>query len=342
MDLSTTYLGLKLRSPLVPSASPVSDEIANIKRAEDAGAGAIVLYSLFEEQIAVERVELQHHLTAHADSFAEALSFFPEPDEYKSGPEEYLEHIQKAKEAVDIPVIASLNGYTSGGWTAYAKNIEEAGADALELNVYYIPADPTVPGEKVEQTYLDILAAVKEATSLPVAIKLSPYFSNMANMGVRLDKAGADGLVMFNRFYQPDIDLEKLELAPHVNLSAPQALRIPLTWIGVLYGKVEADMAATSGIHQASDALKMLMVGAKVAMLCSALLKFGIDHLAVVEKDLVRWMEENEYESVEQMQGSMSQRNVPDPSAFERVQYIRDIHMEGPRRLLREAGIQGV
>jgi dihydroorotate dehydrogenase (fumarate) len=286
-------------------------------------------------------MELAHHTTAHTDSFPEALSFFPEPEEYHLGPEEYLAHIRKAKDAVDIPIIASLNGTSLGGWTDYARKIEEAGADALELNIYYVPTDPALTSEQIEDTYLGILKSVKSATRLPVAVKLTPHFTNMANMAHRLDRAGADGLALFTRFYQPDVDLDTLEIRPSIILSAPQALRAPLTWIGILYGRIKADLAATGGIHGAQDALKALMVGAKVTMLCSALLKHGIQHLSAIENGLREWMEEHEYESVAQMQGSLSQQNCPDPSAFERVQYIKSIHSEGPRRLLREAGMGG-
>lgn len=325
MDLSTTYMGLTLKSPLVPSASPLSEEIDNIKRMEDAGAAAVVLYSMFEEQLQRERQELHHHLTEGTESFAEALTYFPDPKAFHMGPDGYLDHIRRAKASVDIPVIASLNGTSAGGWTDYARQMEQAGADALELNVYYIPTDVEMSGAQVEQTYIDILMAVKAAVKIPVAIKLSPFFSNMAHMARLLDYAEADALVLFNRFYQPDIDLETLEVRPGVVLSTPFALRLPLTWIGILYGRVQADLAATSGVHQAQDVLKMLMAGASVTMLCSALFKFGIDHLRTVEQGMRQWMEEREYESVRQMQGSMSQKHCADPSAFERAQYMKAI-----------------
>jgi dihydroorotate dehydrogenase (fumarate) len=330
MDLSTTYLGLNLRTPLVPSASPLSEDIGNIRRMEDAGAAAVVLYSLFEEQLVLDKYELHHHLTEGTESFAEALTYFPEPGEFHLGPEGYLEHIRKAKAAVGIPVIASLNGTSLGGWTSYAKQMQEAGADALELNVYYIPTDVQQTAEQVEQTYLDILQAVKAAVSIPVALKLGPFFSNMARMARRLDDAGANALVLFNRFYQPDIDLEALEVRPHVLLSTPQALRLPLTWIGILYGRIRADMAATSGVHQAEDVIKLLMVGANVTMLCSALLQHGIEHIRAVEHGVREWMEAHEYTSVRQMRGSMSQRNVADASAFERAHYISSLHSYKP------------
>ncbi len=325
IDLTTRYLGLTLRTPLVPSASPLSQEIASIRRLEDAGASAVVLYSLFEEQLRQESVELDHHLSAGTESFAESLTYFPQASEFRLGPEGYLEHIRKAKEAVDIPIIASLNGATVGGWTKFAQEIEQAGADALECNIYYIPTDPEVKASEIEQTYVDIVWAVKSAISIPVAIKISPFFTNVANVARRLDDAGADGLVLFNRFYQPDIDLEELEIRPNVLLSTPQALRLPLTWIGILYGKLKASLAATGGVHDPEDAIKMLMVGADVTMLCSSLLRNGINQLRHMERGIVEWMEQHEYESVKQMQGSMSQLRCPDPSAFERAQYMRAV-----------------
>jgi len=325
IDLETDYLGLKLRTPLVPSASPLSQEIASIRRLEDAGASAIVLYSLFEEQLRLESLELDRHLSAGTESFAESLTYFPQPGEFRLGPEGYLEHIRKAKEAVDIPVIASLNGASVGGWAKFAKEIEQAGADALECNVYSIPTDPELKAAQIEQTYVDIVWAVKSAISIPVAVKLGPFFTNFANVAKRLDEAGADGLVLFNRFYQPDIDLDELEIRPNVLLSTPQALRLPLTWIGILYGRLRASLAATSGVHNAEDVIKLLMVGANVTMLCSSLLRNGINHLRHVEHGLVDWMEMHEYESVRQMRGSMSQQRCPDPSAFERAQYMRAV-----------------
>ncbi|RIK72289.1 dihydroorotate dehydrogenase-like protein [candidate division KSB1 bacterium] len=330
MELSTSYLGMKLRTPLVPSASPLSEEIGNIKRMEDAGAAAVVLYSLFEEQLRLETYELNHHLTYGTESFPEALTYFPQPQEFHLGPEGYLNHIRRAKQAVDIPIIASLNGSTVGGWIDFARLIEEAGADALELNVYHIPSDMTVSGAEIEQRYVEVLKAVKAAVKIPVAIKLSPFFSNFANMAKRFDEAGANGLVLFNRFYQPDIDLETLEIRPNVLLSTPQALRLPLTWIGILSGRLKADLAATSGVHDATDVIKMLMVGANVTMMAAALLRYGIEHLRRVEQNLQAWMEEHEYESVQQMQGSMSQKNSADPSAFERAQYMKALQSYKP------------
>ncbi len=324
MDLNTTYLGLKLKNPLVVSASgPLSDEVDNIKRAEDAGAAAVVLYSLFEEQLRIDRYELHHHLTHGTESFPEALTYFPEPAHFHLGPEGYLNHIHKAKQVVQIPIIASLNGATAGGWTRFAKQIEQAGADALELNIYYIPTDLQLPGADIERTYIEILEQVKAVVKIPVAVKLSARFSNIANMAKRLADAGANGLVLFNRFYQPDIDLEALEVQPRVLLSTPHAMRLPLRWIAILYGRVKTDLAATSGIHTGSDVLKMLMVGANVTMLCSVLLKHGVERIGLIEDEMRQWMEEHEYESVNQLRGSMSQLHCPDPSAFERAQYMR-------------------
>lgn len=323
MDLTTTYLGLNLRTPLVASASPLSEHLDTIKRLEDVGASAVVIYSLFEEQLRMQEVELEYHMTQGTESFAEALTYFPEPETFNLGPDGYLEHIRKAKEAVNIPIIASLNGATLGGWTKFAAKMQQAGADAIELNIYYIPTDFNLPSDAVERTYLEILKAVKSAVTIPVALKLSPYFSNMANMAKQLDDAGADGLVLFNRFYQPDIDLEELEIRPNVLLSTPQALRLPLRWIAILHGRINASLAATSGIHTAEDVLKMLMVGADATMMASALLRNGVDHLRLVEQGVQQWMEAHEYESVRQMQGSMSQMKSGDAAAFERAQYMK-------------------
>jgi dihydroorotate dehydrogenase (fumarate) len=325
IDLSTNYLGLKLRTPLVASASPLSQELDGICHLEDAGASAVVLYSLFEEQLRQEKFELEHHLAVGTDSFAEAASFFPQPAEFHLGPEGYLNHIRNAKKAVKIPIIASLNGATLGGWAKYAKQIEQAGADAIECNIYFIPTNPEISASEIEKTYIDILREVKISVRIPIAVKLSPFFSNMANMAKRLDEAGASGLVLFNRFYQPDINLDELEIQPNVLLSTPQALRLPLTWIGILYGRIRASLAATSGVHGPEDVVKLLMVGADVTMLCSTLLRNGIRHLRFIEEGLLEWMEKHEYESVQQMKGSMSQIRCPNPSAFERAQYMKAV-----------------
>jgi dihydroorotate dehydrogenase (fumarate) len=330
MNLTTTYLGLELKSPFVPSASPLSEDTCNVRLMEDAGAGAVVMHSLFEEQLTLEKYELHHHLTYHTESFAEALTYFPEPDNFRIGPEEYLNHIRKAKERVDIPIIASLNGCSPGGWTEYSKLIQEAGASALELNIYYVPTDPNLTSAEIEQNYIDILTSVKAAVTIPIAVKLSPYFTNTANIAKRLDQSGADGLVLFNRFYQPDINLENLEVEPHILLSTAQAMRLPLRWIAILYGHIQGSLAATGGIHNAQDVVKMLMVGANVTMLCSVLLRHGIDHIRCLEKDLWEWMKTHEYESVRQMQGTMSQLNCPNPSTFERAQYMKALQTYQP------------
>ena len=331
MDLNTTYMGLQLKSPLVVGASaPLTEEIDNIKLIEDAGGAAVVLHSFFEEQLQKERLELQYHLTHGTQSFAEALTYFPEPEIFHIGEEEYLNHIRKAKESTNIPIIASLNGYDLGGWIHYAKQIEQAGADAIELNIYYVPTDMNISGAQIEQNYLDILQGVKADIKIPVAIKVSPFFSNMANMARKLADSGADALVLFNRFYQPDIDLKELEVIPHLLLSTPQAMRLPMRWIAILYGRIKTDFAATSGIHHGEDVIKMMMVGANVTMIVSSLLRHGIPYLKDMEQEIRQWMEENEYESIKQMQGSMSQLYCPDESAFERAQYMRAIQTYQP------------
>jgi dihydroorotate dehydrogenase (fumarate) len=329
MNLSTTYMGLKLRSPLVVgAAAPLTEDIDNIKRMEDYGAAAVVLHSFFEEQLRKERLDLQHQFTSDRTSFfwqqdAIALPKLPQIQDLES--QKYLKHIQKAKETVNIPIIASLNGSTVGGWGDYAYQIQQAGADALELNLYYVPTDPELSGSLVEQAYIDILEAVKSQVRIPVAIKLSPYFSNMANMGKRLADAGADALVLFNRFYQPDIDLETLEVEPNLLLSTPHEMRLPLRWMAILYGKISADLAATSGIHKAEDVLKMLMAGANITMLVSVLLRCGIQQIRVIEQELLKCLEDMGYESIQQVRGMVSQLHCPDPSAFERAQYIKTI-----------------
>jgi dihydroorotate dehydrogenase (fumarate) len=323
IDLGTRYLGLDLPSPLVMSASPLCEDLDNIRRAEDAGAGAIVLHSLFEEQIAIESRDLDHHLSHGTHSFAEALSYFPDMTAYNLGPEGYLEHVRKAKAAVDIPVIGSLNGVSSGGWIEYARRIEQAGADALELNVYFVPTDPLMRGADVERMYLDLVRDVRVELTIPVAVKLPHFFSAFANLAMQLDQTGVDGLVLFNRFYQPDLDVERLEVVPNLVLSSPAELRLRLRWIAILYGHVHADIAATGGVHTAEDVLKAVMAGASVAMMTSALLVNGVEHLAHVRANLTRWMEEHEYVSVNQMRGSMSHQHVADPSAFERANYLR-------------------
>jgi len=326
MDLKTKYMGLELKNPVVPSASPLSENVDTVKAMEDAGAGAVVCYSLFEEQINHESGELDHYLSYGTESYAEALSYFPEPDEFKLGPVEYLDHIADLKKAVDIPIIGSLNGVSTGGWIKYAQNIEQAGADALELNVYYIPANPNVTGSELENMYVDVLKEVKQNVKIPVAIKLSPYFTSMANMARRLDKAGADALVLFNRFYQPDFDLEKLEVGPNLVLSTSNELRLPLRWIAILHSNIKASLAATSGVHTAEDVIKVMMAGGDIAQICSELLMNGIGRITEIVCGVKLWMEENEYESIDIMKGSMSQKAVQEPAAFERANYMKTLH----------------
>jgi len=326
MDLSTTYLGLKLKNPIVPSAGPLSRTIDSMKRLEDAGASAIVMYSLFEEQIAHEASELHHYLSYGTESFAEALTYFPDLEQYNLEPDEYVELLHQAKESLEIPVIGSLNGISVGGWISYAKKIEEAGANAIELNIYYIPTDPMLASTDVEDRYLEVLHAVKRTVTIPVAVKLSPFFSSMAHMAQRLDHAGANALVLFNRFYQPDIELESMEVKPNVLLSNPQSLRLPLRWIAILYGKIKASLAASSGIHTAEDAIKILMAGADTAMVCSTLLKNGHERITEILTGIERWMMEHEYVSIQQMKGCMSQKSIADPSAFERANYMKALN----------------
>ena len=322
MDLSTTYLGLQLKNPLVPSSSPLMRKVDNIKRMEDAGASAVVLHSLFEEEIRQASQEIDHYLNYGAESFWEALSYFPDID-LRMGPDSYLDHIRKVKAAVSIPVIGSLNGVSSGGWVDYAKKIQDAGADALELNMYYIAAEPSQTSTDVEQMYLDLVREIKASVHIPIAIKLSHQFSAFANMAHRLDQAGANGLVLFNRFYEPDFDLENLEIVPDVKLSTPTDLRIRLRWIAILHGNIKADLALTGGVHSATDVIKAVMAGARVAMTTSVVLEHGIAYVGKILHDLTDWMEEHEYESVKQMHGSMSQRAVAQPAALERANYMR-------------------
>jgi len=323
MDLSTTYLGLKLKHPVVPSASPLSQSLDGIRRLADAGAAAIVMYSLFEEQIEGESHLLDHYLSYGTESSAEALSYFPEMDHYNVGPDAYLALIRQAKAAVDIPIIGSLNGVSMGGWLEYARHIQAAGADALELNIYQIATDPMVTGAAVEEIYLDIVRAVCAAVAIPVAVKVGPYFSSFANMAHRLSTAGAAGLVIFNRFYQPDFDLEQLTVTPNLVLSGPHELRLPLRWTAILYGRIAADLAITSGVHTHEDVLKGMMAGAKVTMMASELLRHGVQRIGQIVDAMQVWMEEHEYESIVQMQGSMSQQHVAEPAAFERANYMK-------------------
>jgi dihydroorotate dehydrogenase (fumarate) len=329
-DLTTSYLGLPLKNPIVASASPLSRDREGIRRLEDAGAAAVVLPSLFEEQITQESRELDHFLSYGADSFAEALSYFPEMESYNTGPEGYLDLIRQAKEAVEIPVIASLNGVSRGGWTHYARLMEQAGADALELNIYYIATDPTLSSAIVERMYVDVVREVRASLQIQLAVKVGPYFSSMAHMAGSLAAAGADALVLFNRFYQPDFDLQSLEVVPHLVLSTSNELRLPLRWVAILYGRIPVDFAITSGVHTHEDLLKAMMAGANVAMLASELLEHGVGRIGEILQEMAGWMETNEYESVAQMRGSMSQRHVAEPAAFERANYMKVLNSFRP------------
>ena len=323
MDLTTTYLGLKLPHPIMPGASPMVDKIDLVKRMEDAGASAIVMHSLFEEQLMREELATYHHIDVHADSFAEAMTYLPRPDEFNLGPDQYLEQLVRIKQSVDLPVIASLNGFTSGGWIRYAKLMQDAGANALELNVYYLATKADETGEEVEQRTIDILKAVKQAVSIPVAIKLSPFFSSMANMARRLDDAGADGMVLFNRFYQPDIDVESLEVEPTLRLSDSSELNLRLRWLAVVSGHVRASLAVSGGVHNHLDAVKAVMTGAHAVQVVSGILQQGPDVIRRIREGLTQWLEEHEYDSLEQMRGSMNLLRCPDASMFERANYIR-------------------
>lgn len=323
MDLKTTYLGLELKHPIVASASPLSRTLDGIRRMEDAGASAIVMFSLFEEQILYENEALDYLTEAGTEAFAESLTYFPSVQDYRIGPDSYLELIRAASKACDIPIIASLNGITSSGWIEYAREMIEAGAKAIELNIYYIPADLTITGREVEQRYIDVVKAVRSSIKAPIAVKLSPFFSSMGEMATRLVDAGADGLVLFNRFYQPDFDLDELEVIPDMELSTASEIRLPLLWIAVLYGRLKASLAATRGVQSGTEVVKYLMAGADAVMTTSALLRNGVGHLGTLLEGTRIWMEKRGYSSVAQMKGSMSQKKVANPAAYERANYIK-------------------
>lgn len=323
MDLQTHYMGLSLKHPIVASASPLSGNVGNIKRMEDAGAAAVVLFSLFEEQIKQDNAAFDHFMEYGSDSFAESLSYFPVTDDDHVGTERYLELLREASEAVAIPIIGSLNGITNEGWIDYARQMQQAGADGIELNIYYIPADVGVSGRDVEQRYLDIVKAVRAAVTVPLALKLSPFFSAMGHMANQLAEAGADGLVLFNRFYQPDFDLGQLDVEPSLDLSTPSEIRLPLLWIAILYGRVNASLAATTGVHSADEIVKYLLAGADAVMTTSALLKNDIDYMTTLVEGLKHWMEDRAFASLADLRGSMSQLHLADPSAFERANYIK-------------------
>ncbi len=325
-DLTTTYLGLSLKNPLVASASPLSRRVDSVRRLEDAGVAAIVMYSLFEEQVTHESYELHHFLERGSHSYAEALSYFPDLPDYRLEPERYLEHLRRVKQAVSIPVIGSLNGVSPGGWVEYAREIEQVGADALELNIYAVPTDVNLSALDLENTYVELVREVRARVRLPIALKLSPFFTSLPNIARRFVEAGADGLVLFNRFYQPDFDLEELEVIPNLELSTSRDLRLPLRWIAILYGQINADFALTSGVHTAQDVLKAMMAGANVAMMASTLLHNGAGRVMHILNDLQEWMETHEYGSITQMRGSMSQGAVADPASFERANYMRALN----------------
>lgn len=330
VDLSTQYLGLKLKNPLVPSSSPLSKHLDSARSLEDAGAAALVMHSLFEEKIEEEDGNMARFLHQQSLGHGEADSFHPLPGNYQSYEEKYLEHLEALKSSLEIPVIASLNGTTPGGWVDYATSLEQAGADALELNVYYIPASSKESGTEVEQRYLEILRSLRQAINIPIAMKLSPQFSSVAHMAAQLEEAGADGLVLFNRFYQPDIDLDTLEVVPELELSSSEESLMRIRWIAILYGRTRCSLAITGGVHNARDVLKSLLAGADVAHMCSALLRRGPGHLAVVLRALSEWLEEREYESVEQLKGSISHLNATDSAAFLRSNYMRVLESYQP------------
>jgi len=321
---------MSLKNPIVASSSPLSHNVDSIRRLEDAGASAVVMYSLFEEQIGFDSYYIDYHLTQGIDSYAESISYFPDMQSYNVGPDEYMNLIRRTKEAVDIPIIGSLNGASVGGWTDYATLMEEAGADAVELNVYYLPTNIEISGLEVGRLYLDILSAVRQAVTIPIAMKLSPFFSSTANMASRLADQGVDGLVLFNRFYQPDFDLEHLEVTPRLVLSNSDDLRLPLRWVAILYGRLKADLAITSGIHTSNDVIKGLMAGAKVTMMASELLQNGVRRIGQVLNELVSWLKDREYKSVAQMIGAMSQKHCAEPAAFERANYMKMLQSYRP------------
>jgi Dihydroorotate dehydrogenase len=323
VDLSTTYLGLKLKNPLMASASPLSEKVETVKELEAAGISAIVMYSLFEEQIIHESLELDHFLFYGTEISAEIDSFYPQSGKYTLKADAYVEQLRKIKQAVKIPVIGSLNGVSSGGWTKYAKKIEQAGADALELNLYFLPTNPNQTATQIEDNYINLVHDIRSSINIPLAVKLSPFFTSIPNIAKRLVEAGANGLVLFNRFYQPDFDLEALEVVPNLILSTSNELRLPLRWIAILYGQIKADLALTTGIHTAEDVVKTTMAGASVAMTASLLLAQGINRIPVLLADLEKWMTVHEYESIQQMRGSLSQKSTAEPAAFERANYMK-------------------
>ena len=332
MDLTTTYLGFTLPHPLMPGASPLVDDLDSVRRLEDAGAAAIVMHSLFEEQITREELGVVHDLLVHEESTAEALSYFPRPDDFALGPDRYLEQVRRIKAAVGVPVIGSLNGTTAEGWLSYAEQIQQAGADALELNFYYVATDPRESGADVEQRLIEIVRRIKQRVTIPVAVKIPPFFSSLSHLAVSLDDHGVDGLVLFNRFYQPDLDPEMLLAVPRLHLSTSEELLLRVRWIAILYGRVRASLAATGGVHTGMDALKAIMAGAQAVQVVAALLKHGAIQLSRLRRDLAHWLEEHEYDSLRQAQGSLSLLHSPNPEAFERGNYLRVLQTWRPRQ----------
>ncbi|AXC15122.1 Putative dihydropyrimidine dehydrogenase [NADP+], similar to dihydroorotate dehydrogenase [Acidisarcina polymorpha] len=332
LDLTTEYLGIPLKNPLVVSSNPLSEATLNVRRMEDFGASAVVLGSLFEEQLNLESNALDRDLSRGTDSFPESLSYLPDFDDYRADQDHYLEHLVQVKHSVSIPIIASINGATPGGWVRFARDVEAAGADALELNTYSLATDPLIPGSEVEQQLVELVRQVRHSIRIPLAVKLSPQFTSIPNLAVQLDAAGINGLVVFNRFYQPDFDIENLTVTPHLSLSRSDELLLRLHWVAILYGRIRADLAITGGVHYAKDVLKGIMAGASVTMLTSALLIHGIEHLNTIHADLIRWMVEHEYQSIRQMRGSLSRIAVPDPSPFERGNYIKTLSSYTLRR----------
>lgn len=330
VDLTTNYLGLKLKNPLVASPSPLSEKVNNVKRMEEAGVSAVVMYSLFEEQIIHESLELDHFLNRGTESFAEALTYFPDMGKYSLAPDKYIETLEKTKQAVNIPVLGSLNGVSTGGWIEYARKIQDAGADGLELNLYYLPADLNLTSSQLEDNYIKLVSDIRASIKIPLAIKLAPFFTALPNFASRLVAAGADGLVLFNRFYQPDLDLENLDVVPNLVLSNSDELRLPLRWIAILYGKVKVDLALTTGVHTPEDAIKAIMAGANVAMTTSAILKRGTQAIVQILDGMEAWMIDHEYVSIQQMRGSMSQGSVADPESFERANYMKVLNSFNP------------
>jgi dihydroorotate dehydrogenase (fumarate) len=326
LDLTTTYLGLTLRSPVLASASPLSRRLDTARRLESAGVGAIVMYSLFEEQITHQSLELDYYLNLGAHSHSESLTYFPDLERYDVGSEAYLKHLESLKHGVGVPIVGSLNGFSSGGWVEYAHSIQEAGADALELNMYYVPTNPDDTSADLERMYLELVSEVRARVTIPLAVKVSPFFTSLPNIARRLGEAGVDGLVLFNRFYQPDLDLELFDVTATLDLSTSHDLRLPLRWIALLYGRVKADLALTGGVHRAEDVIKAVMAGASVAMMASELLANGVERVASILADVRDWMEEYGFASMEQMRGSMSQRGVAQPAAFERANYMKALN----------------